>query len=142
MFGVDDVDLIVEQLAEDFVAQLRAFQSARRPAFDENPEHIWLSFDPVPGEGDRAAHLVLQFEVAAQVGHHQFDDLSVFARRRRINFHSPLGAPTKRVFQIVREDADDDLNRLSWLAEFEISDADVNLVRMRIADCGLRIAEV
>jgi hypothetical protein len=74
MFCVDDVDLIVKQLAEDLVAQLRAFQPARRPAFDENPKHIWLPFDPVPGKGDRTARLILQLEAAPQVSHHQFDD--------------------------------------------------------------------
>ena len=34
---LDDVDLIVKQIAEDLVAQLRALQPAWRPAFDENP---------------------------------------------------------------------------------------------------------
>src|SRR5262245_55347124 len=128
MFCVDDVDLIVKQLAEDLVAQLRAFQPARRPAFDENPEHIWLPFDPVPGKGDRTARLVLQLEATPQVSHHQSDNLSVFARSRRINFHGPIGAPAEGVFQVVREDPDDDLHSLSGLVKFEIRDADVNLV--------------
>src|SRR5262245_11036493 len=128
MFGVDDVDLIVKELAEDFVAQLRAFQSARHPAFDENPEHIWLPLDPVPGEGDRTARLVLQLKATPQVSHNHFDALTVFARGRQINLHSPFGALAEGVFQIVREDADDNLYCLSGLIEFEIRDADVNLV--------------
>jgi hypothetical protein len=128
MFCVDDVDLIVKQIAEDLVAQLRALQPAWRPAFDENPEHIWLPFDPVPGEGDRTARLVLQLEATPQVSHQQFDDLSVSAYCRRIYFHSPIGAPAEGIFQVVREDPDDDLHRLSGLVKFEISDADMNLV--------------
>src|SRR5262245_62843763 len=131
MFCVDDVDLIVKQLAEDLVAQLRAFQPAWRPAFDENPEHIWLPFDPVPGEGDRTARLVLQLEATPQVSHHQFDDFPVSACCRRIYLHSPIGAPAEGIFQVVREDPDDDLHRLSGLVKFEISDADVNLVWSR-----------
>jgi hypothetical protein len=54
--------------------------------------------------------------------------LSVFARSRRINFHSPFGAQAEGIFQVVREDPDDDLHPLSWPVEFEIRDADVNPV--------------
>src|SRR5215467_778252 len=89
MFGVDDIDLIVKQLAEDFVAHLRAFQAAGHSALDENPDHVRLTirlpFDPVPGESDRPARLVLQLKAAAQISHHLLYELSVFARSRRVN---------------------------------------------------------
>src|SRR5215468_12089595 len=77
VFGVDYVYLIVEKLAEDFVAHLRAFQSAGHSSPDVKPEHVHLPFDPVPGEGDRTTHLVLEFKIPSQVSHHQITDPSV-----------------------------------------------------------------
>src|SRR5215475_14901997 len=141
MLGINDIDLIVKQLAEDFVAHLSAFQTAGHPAIDENPDHVRLTIrlplDPVPGESDRPARLVLQLKAATQISHHLFYELSVFARSRRVNRRRLFGPPAERVSQVISEDADDNLHHLFGLVKFEIHDADVNLVKMGCEEWGV-----
>lgn len=122
-FQTHNVDLIGKEFGQHFIAKLTLFEPDGHGDFNVNPDHVNLYIHPNPGQAERFAAFVAEFEAVFHIGKRQ-----TFGIRCLVQDDMPSGSSAQSSGQIVRKNPERHFNRFGFGVEFELSKTGVEIV--------------